>query len=111
MTTQTADSIIASFPNEKISSSDEEPTCNLIKIREKELIENITSIRSELGEGQHRYLGLILTTKYHTITVFYSSCQSRTYSKVSRITNTTTNCLNKCYTQKQIKIIERAGTS
>ena len=72
MTTQTADSIIASFPNEKISSSDEEPTYNLIKIGEKELIENVTSIRSELGGGQHGYLGLMMSTvKYHTITGFY----------------------------------------
>jgi len=52
MTIQTADSIIASFPNAKISSSDEEPTYNLIKIGEKELMENITSIRSELGGSQ-----------------------------------------------------------
>ena len=51
MTTQTADSIVVSFPNEKISSSDEEPAYNLIKIGRKELIENITSIRSEIEGG------------------------------------------------------------
>ena len=69
MTTQTVDSIIASFPNTTISSSDEEPTYNLIKIAEKELIENATSIRSELGGGQHGCLNLILaTTKHASIT-------------------------------------------
>ena len=72
MTTQTVDSIIASFPNTKISSSDEEPTHNLIKIAEKELIENITSIRSELGGVQHGYLDLMLSTaKYNAITGYY----------------------------------------
>ena len=72
MTTQTVDSMIASFPNTKISSSDEEPTCNLSKIGEKEMIENITSIRSELGGGQHGYLGLMLSTaKHNEITGFY----------------------------------------
>ena len=72
MTTPTVDRIIASFPNTKISSSDEEPTCNLIKIAEKELIENATSIRSELGGGKHGYLGLMLSVaKYNAIMGHY----------------------------------------
>ena len=60
MSTPTVDRIIASFPNNKLILSNEEPTYNLIKETEKLLITNVTSIRSELGGAQHGYLGLLL---------------------------------------------------
>ena len=67
MTTPTVDSIIASFPNNKLNLSDEEPTYNVIKEAEKLIITKFTSIRSELWGGKHECLGLLLKAEKHKV--------------------------------------------
>ena len=68
-TSYTVDSVTESFPNPTVPKIEGEPTYQSIKNVEKVLLENAASVPSELGGGQHGYLGLILSdTKYHTIT-------------------------------------------
>ena len=65
MSAISVDSIVASFPNPSIEKSDEEPAHNLIKKVEKLIIANASSMRSELGGGLHRCLGLVLDPAKH----------------------------------------------
>ena len=62
MTTTIVDSIITSFPNNKIETSDEDTTYNIIKEVGNLPITNVAPIRSELGGGQHGFLGLLIST-------------------------------------------------
>ena len=65
----TVESVTESFPNSSIDEIIGEPTYATIKKVERALIENASSIQSELGGGQHGYLGLVLRpAKYLTIT-------------------------------------------
>ena len=50
------DTMIASFPNNRVEKSDEEPHYNLIKEIEKLLITIVTSTRSELGGGESTFV-------------------------------------------------------
>ena len=69
MSIATIDSIADSFPNSYIPTIEGEPTYETIKRAEKLLIENASSMQSTLGEGNHGFLGLILTPeKYFIVT-------------------------------------------
>lgn len=58
-----------SFPHPIINKVDDEPSYKTINEVEKKLITNAASIPSELGGGNHGYLGLVLKpSKYHAIT-------------------------------------------
>jgi len=63
------DNIIEGFPYSTIDKVSGEPTYHIIKEVERKLIKNASSFPSELGGGQHGYLGVVLTpTKYNLVT-------------------------------------------
>ena len=67
--TESADSIIEGFPHSSIEKIKGEPTYYSIKEVERKLIKNASSFPSELGGGNHGYLGLVLKpTKYQLVT-------------------------------------------
>ena len=63
------DTIIEGFPYSSIEKISGEPSYHNIKEVERKLIKNASSFPSELGGGQHGYLGLVLTPeKYQLVT-------------------------------------------
>ena len=54
-------SILDQFLHSSIQRSSGEPNYYSIKDIEKKLIENALSIETELGGGNYRYLGLVLS--------------------------------------------------
>ena len=65
----TVESITEGFPNPSIPRIEGEPSFQSIKEIEKLLIENAASVSSELGGGNRRYLGLVLSpAKHNTVT-------------------------------------------
>ena len=58
-------SIIDLFPHPTIEKSTEEPNYYSIKPVEKKLIRNVASIPTELGGGNHGFLGLVVTPQKH----------------------------------------------
>ena len=66
---ENSESILDQFPHSSISKSTEESNYYLIKELEKKLMCNAASIPTELGGGNHGFLGLVLSPqKYTTIT-------------------------------------------
>ena len=66
---ESSESILDQFPHSSISKSTEEPNYYSIKEVEKKLMRNAASIPTELGGGNHSFLGLVLSLqKYTTIT-------------------------------------------
>jgi len=63
------DTIIEGFPYSNIEQIKGEPSYHSIKEVERKLIKNASSFPSELGGGQHGYLGLVLKPeKYQLVT-------------------------------------------
>jgi len=63
------DSVIEGFPDSTIEKHAGEPNYHVIKDVERKLIKNASLYPSELGGGNHGYLGLILTPeKYALVT-------------------------------------------
>ena len=63
------DTIIEGFPYSSIEKISGEPSYHNIKEVERKLIKNASSFPSELGGGQHGYLGLVLSPeKYQLVT-------------------------------------------
>jgi len=58
-------SIIDLFPHPTIEKSTEEPNYYSIKPVEKKLMRNVASIPTELGGGNHGFLGLVVTPQKH----------------------------------------------
>ncbi|MFO0089249.1 MAG: hypothetical protein ACK518_00245 [bacterium] len=65
--TESVDSIIEGFPYSTITKHAGEPNYHAIKDVERKLIKNASSFPSELGGGNHGYLGLILTPEKYTL--------------------------------------------
>ena len=61
------DSVIEDFPDSTITKHTGEPNYHVIKDVEHKLIKNASSYPSELGGGNHGYLGLILTSKKYVL--------------------------------------------
>ena len=67
--TESVDLVIEGFLYSTIKKSSGEPTYQIIKDIEKKLIKNASSYLTELGRGNHSYLGLVLTpVKYQLVT-------------------------------------------
>ena len=67
--TKNVESIIQDFPYSNIEKISRELSYHSIKEVEQKLIKNTSSFLSELGGGNHRYLGLVLTpAKYQLVT-------------------------------------------
>ena len=72
MSIYTVEVITERFPNSDITKIEGELIYKSIKRVEKALIKNTASIQSELGGGQHSYLGLVVSPiKYHSIIGYY----------------------------------------
>jgi len=62
------------FPHPTIEKSTEEPNYYSIKPVEKKLTRNVASIPTELGGGNHGFLGLVVTPQKHVnITHYFNS--------------------------------------
>jgi len=69
MISLTIDLVTDSFPNPSIVKIEGKPSYNTIKHLEDLLIENASSVQSELRGGNYSYLGLVLKPiKYSTLT-------------------------------------------
>ena len=67
--TENVESIIEGFPYSNIEKISRELPYHSIKEVERKLIKNASSFLSELGGGNHGYLGLVLTpAKYQLVT-------------------------------------------
>ena len=65
----TVEVMLESFPNNPVTKIEGEPSYQSLRTLEIELIQNASSIFTELGGGNHGYLGLLLeATKYLEIT-------------------------------------------
>ena len=58
--------MLESFPNNLVTKIEGEPTCQILRLIEMELIQNASSILTELGGGNHGYLGLVLSVAKYT---------------------------------------------
>ena len=68
-TTYTVDAITESFPNPSTPKIEGQPTFKTIKEVEKLLDTNAALVQSELGGGDHGYLGLTKSSeKHNTVT-------------------------------------------
>ena len=66
---ESTEAIIDQFPHSVITKLEDEPNYYSIKEVEKKLMRNAALILTELGGGNHTFLGLVLTLqKYTTIT-------------------------------------------
>ena len=61
------DSVIEGFPCSTIEKHIGEPNFQIIKQVERKLVKNVSSYPSELGEGNHGYLGLLLQPPKYTL--------------------------------------------
>ena len=61
------DSVIEGFPCSTIEKHIEEPKFQIIKQVERKLVKNVSSYPSELGGGNHGYLGLLLQPPKYTL--------------------------------------------
>ena len=69
MSLVTVEAMLESFPNNPVTKIEGEPTYQTLRLLEVELIQNASSIMTELGGGNHGYLGLVLSAeKYMELT-------------------------------------------
>ena len=54
--------MLESFPNNPVTKIEGEPSYQSLRTLETELIQNVLLIFTELGGGNHRYLGLLLSS-------------------------------------------------
>ena len=66
---ETIELVIEGFPYSTIEKIEEKPTYCTIKEVEWKLIRNELSYQIELGDGNHRYLGLVLLPTEHNLLV------------------------------------------
>ena len=61
--------MLESFPNNLVTKIDREPTYQTLRLLETELVQNASLLMTELGGGNHGYLGLVLwAEKYILLT-------------------------------------------
>ena len=69
MSSVSVEAMLESFPNNPVTKIEGEPTCESLRLLETELTQNASSVMTELGGGNHGYLGLVLSEeKYQQIT-------------------------------------------
>ena len=74
--TENADRTMEGFPCSTTEKTNGEPTYHTVKEIERKLIKNAPSFPSELGGGEHGYLGVALTpTKCNLVTGHVSTPQ------------------------------------
>ena len=61
MSSVSVEAMLESFPNNPVNKMEGEPTYQALRLLESELIQNASSIMTELGGGNHGYLGLVLS--------------------------------------------------
>ena len=61
----TVEAMLESFPNNPVTKIEGEPSYQSLRTLETELIQNASSIFTELGGGNHGYLGLLLEAAKH----------------------------------------------
>ena len=66
MSSVTVEAMLESFPNNPVTKIEGEPTCQALRLLESELIQNASSIMTEVGGGNHGYLGLVLSPQKYT---------------------------------------------
>lgn len=71
MSTDASDSMTCQFPKLNAQKVEGEPTYEIIKTLEKALIENASSILSELGGGAHGYPGLFSRPEKYQVAMRY----------------------------------------
>ena len=65
MSSITVEAMLESFPNNPVTKIEGEPSYQALRTLETELIQNASSIFTELGGGGHGYLGLLLSSAKH----------------------------------------------
>lgn len=65
MSSVTVAAMFEAFPNNLVAKIDGKPTYQTLRLLVTELVQNTSSIMTELGGGNHGYLGLVLSAAKH----------------------------------------------
>ena len=69
MSSVTVEAMLESFPNNPVTKIDGEPTYQILRLLETELVQNTSSLIIELGGGNHGYLGLVLSAEKYILLI------------------------------------------